>query len=276
MAISLRRTLAVVSLGSLLFIPRVETRPRTLFADEFNGATLDRAKWTVVVTGGGWRTVNNEQQAYIDSTDVLEVGHGVLTIHPRLHPGFAPPDGKSYDFVSGRIDTRDKFDFTYGTAAARMRLARGAGLWPAFWALGSGRWPDTGEIDIMENVGEPAWTSVALHGPGYFGDTPLVKRATVDITKWHVYSVDWTADLLVFRIDGKEIYRVAKADVEKYGHWAFDNPKHVILNLALGGGYPHGVNRAEKPYFGIPQSTVDAIKAGKADTLVDWVRVTQE
>ena len=276
MTLSVRRALAAVSLGSLLLAPRVETRPRTLFTDAFDGTALDRAKWNVIVTGSGWRTVNDEQQAYVDSPDVLAVGGGVLTIRPRAHAGFRAADGKTYDFVSGRIDTRDRFEFTYGTAAARMKLPAGAGLWPAFWALGNGRWPDTGEIDIMENVGDPAWTSVALHGPGYFGNTPLVKRAAVDVTKWHVYDVDWTADLLVFRIDGREIYRVAKGDVEKYGRWAYDNPKHLILNLALGGGYPHGVNKTEKPYFGIPQATVDAINAGKADVLVDWVRVTQQ
>jgi beta-glucanase (GH16 family) len=264
------RALPTLSVAALLLVPRVQSQPRILFEDAFDGTSLDRAKWNVVVTG---RTVNNEQQAYIDSTDVLEVHDGVLAIHPRFRPGFRTPEGKTFDFVSGRLDTRDKFAFTYGTAAARMKLTGGAGLWPAFWALGNGRWPDTGEIDVMENVGEAAWTSVALHGPGYFGDTPLVKRAAVDITQWHVYSVDWTADLLVFRIDGQEIYRAAKADVEKYGRWAFDNPKHLIVNLALGGGYPHGVNKIDKPYVGISDGTVDAIKAGKADTLVDWVRV---
>ena len=87
---------------------------------------------------------------------------GLLTIRPRFRPGFKTPEGKTFDFVSGRIDTRDKFDFTYGTAAARMKLAGGAGLWPAFWALGNGRWPDTGEIDVMENVGDPLWTAPNL------------------------------------------------------------------------------------------------------------------
>src|SRR3954466_7572078 len=229
-----------------------EARPgeAVLFTDEFDGTSLDRAKWNVIVTG---RTVNNEQQAYIDSPDVLSVSGGVLTIRPHYRPGFKTSEGKAFDFVSGRLDTRDKFDFAYGTAAARMKLAGGAGLWPAFWALGNGRWPDTGEIDVMENVGDPAWTSVALHGPGYFGDTPLVKRAPIDITGWHVYSVDWSADLLVFRIDGAEIYRTQKADVEKYGRWAFDNPKHLIVNLALGGTYPHGVNKVEKPYPGLSE-----------------------
>jgi beta-glucanase (GH16 family) len=276
MRISASRGLATVALALLLAAPRAQTHARTLFADEFSGSALDRTKWNVIVTGNGWRTVNNEQQAYIDSTDVLDVRGGVLTIHPRLRAGFTTPDGKTFDFVSGRIDTRDRFEFTYGTAAARMKLAPGAGLWPAFWALGNGRWPDTGEIDVMENVGDPGWTSVALHGPGYFGNTPLVKRATVDVSGWHVYSVDWTAELLIFRIDGKEIYRVTKADVEKYGRWSFDNPKHLIVNLALGGGYPHGVNKIEKPYFGMSDATLAAIKAGNADTLVDWVRVTED
>ena len=67
---------------------------------------------------------------------------------------------------------------------------------------------------------------------------------------------------------------MTKADVEKYGRWSFDNPKHLIVNLALGGVYPHGVNKIDKPYFGMSDATLAAIKAGKADTLIDWVRVT--
>jgi hypothetical protein len=42
----------------------------------------------------------------------------------------------------------------------------------------------------------------------------------------------------------------------------------------LGGDYPFGVNGVNVPYRGLPQSTVDAIKAGEVEMLVDWVRVT--
>src|SRR4051794_5031924 len=104
-------------LAWLLLAPHAGTAARTLFDDDFSGTALDRAKWNVIVTG---RTVNNEQQAYIDSTDVLEVSGGILTIHPRFRAGFKTPEGKTFDFISGRVDTRGKFDFTYGTAAARM------------------------------------------------------------------------------------------------------------------------------------------------------------
>ena len=261
---------------ALLLLPGRPAPTRTLFADEFSGRELDRAKWNVIVTG---RTVNNEQQAYVDSTDVLQLKDGALVIQPRFREGFTTPQGTTFDFVSGRIDTMTKFAFTYGTAAARMKLAGGAGLWPAFWALGDGRWPDTGEIDIMEHVGDPTWTSVALHGPGYFGDTPLVKRAPVrnaSIDAWHVYSVDWTADMLVFRTDGRETYRVTREMVEKYGKWSFDNPKHLIVNLALGGNYPFAVNKTQTPYRGLPESTVRAIQQNKVKILVDWVRVTSQ
>jgi beta-glucanase (GH16 family) len=259
--------------------------PRVLFFDDFGGDSLDRSKWNVRVTG---QTVNEEQQAYVDDTATIRVvrgplaggADGALLIRGRSRPGHRTPEGNRFDFVSGRMDSRGKVEFTYGTAAARMRLPAGAGLWPAFWALGAGRWPDVGEIDVMENVGDPTWVSAAVHGPGYSGDTPLVKRATFpageDITGWHVYAVEWKPDEMIFRVDDREIYRVTKAMVAPYGRWAFDNPKFLILNLALGGGYPRAVNGAKSPYVGLPESTVQSIKRDSAAVLVDWVRVTQD
>ena len=155
-------------------------RPRTIFFDDFDGHELDRFHWNVIVTG---QTVNNEQQAYVDSEDVLSVDGGALTIRPRFREGFTSAQGRRYDFISGRIDTRSKVSFTYGTAAARMKLAAGAGLWPAFWALGDGRWPDTGEIDIMENIGDATWISVGAPWSGILrrhaaGQARAVHRAS--------------------------------------------------------------------------------------------------
>jgi len=270
--------LSLLLIGLTVPLP-AQPAAKILFADEFSGSALDRKNWNVIVTG---RTVNNEQQAYVDSPDVLTVVDGALVIRPRYRQGFKTPEGRGFDFISGRIDSRAKVTFTYGTAAARMKLPAGAGLWPAFWALGDGRWPDIGEIDIMENVGDPAWTSVALHGPGYSGDTPLVMRSPFagpgagrnDATDWHVYAVDWTPDSVVFKRDDREVYRVTRAMVEAHGRWAFDNPKYLILNLALGGNYPAGVNGTTAPYRGLPEATVQAIQKDEPKVLVDWVRVT--
>jgi beta-glucanase (GH16 family) len=282
-----------VVVGSLAFAltpvrgPAAAEQPapaETVFFDDFSSRELDRSKWNVVVTG---RTVNNEQQAYVDAPDTIGfvtgetagATRGALAIHAIYTPGFKTPEGRSFDFTSGRLDTRGKLEFAYRTAAARIKLTAGAGLWPAFWALGNGRWPDAGEMDILENVGDPTWTNFALHGPGYSGNTPLAYRAPLpagaDITAWHIYAMDWTPDALVFKVDDAEKYRVTKEMVTKYGAWAYDSPKYLIANLAIGGQYPQSVNHATAPYAGLPQSTVDLIKSGQATMLVDWVRVTK-
>ena len=260
-------------------------RGEVVFFDDFAGPALDRAKWNVEVTG---RSVNNEQQAYVDSPEVIRLvrgaeaagaTNGALELRAVRRPGFVTADGKTFDFLSGRINTRGKMEFAYGTAAARIRMAAGSGLWPAFWALGAGPWPATGEIDVMEFVGEREWTSAALHGPGYSGNTPLVLRqrfpAGGDATGWHVYAVSWGPDSLLFTVDAAPVYRVTRAQVERYGRWAFDNPKFLILNLALGGNYPAAVNAATRPYPGLPAPTVAQIERGEGTMLVDWVRVTR-
>jgi beta-glucanase (GH16 family) len=257
---------------------------RLVFSDEFNGAALDRGKWNVV---GPDFWVNEEQQAYVDSPETIrflpagsvEGADGVLLLQPRFQQGFRTPTGRSADFVSGRITTRGRFDFTYGRAVARIRMPAATGVWPAFWLLGNGRWPETGEIDIMEYVGEPDWTGVALHGTGYSGETPLVNKQYfapgTDVTDWHEYEVDWDAQRILFKVDGRLIYRVTRPMVEFYAPWRFDTPQHIILNFAVGGIYPFKTNGISAPYRGVPQDTVDRIRRGEIAMEVDWVRVFQ-
>jgi beta-glucanase (GH16 family) len=265
--------------------PSLLARGDTVFFDDFAGPALDRSKWTVLVPN--W-VVNDELQGYADTSATLRISrdaeaagavNGALVIQAHHKPGYTRPDGKKFDFISGRMDSQHKVEFTHGTVSARMKLPPGSGLWPAFWMLGNGDWPDTGEIDVMENVGEPDWVSFALHGPGYFGDTPIGKRSFFtppdDIAHWHVYSARWTPDTIAFKVDGTTQYTVTRLDVQRYGAWAFDNPKFIILNLAVGGGYPNGVNKVTWPYFGLPASTVQRIDAGEAKVLVDWVLVTR-
>ena len=261
--------------------PSPDEGRQLIFADEFDAPQLDRSKWNVI---GPDSWVNNEQQAYIDDPSVVGIIDGIegaergaLMLRALYRPGIDPKSERNAPFVSGRIDTRDKFDFTHGRAEARIRMPDAEGVWPAFWLLGNGRWPDTGEIDIMEYVGETDWIGVALHGPGYSGETPLVNKYFfpdgVDVTSWHDYAVEWTDDTILFEVDGQLIYRVTRPMVEHYGAWRFDNPKHVILNFAMGGAYPIKTNGIDKPYNGVPQSTVDKAEKGELAMLVDWVRV---
>lgn len=255
-----------------------------IFFDDFASEKLDRSKWNVEVTG---RTVNNEQQAYIDSPETIyfnqeyqKDANGVLVIQPRYQKGTVTDQGEAFNFVSGRINTREKMEFTFGCISARIKLSSGTGMWPAFWALGtSGKWPDCGEIDIMENVGEPDWAGVAVHGPGYFGETPLVNKKffcpSDSSTNWHIYSLECSeTGGLIFKIDGDLIYRVTRPMIEFYGPWVFSTQKFLILNFALGGTYPFKTNGVRSPYYGIPENTIRSIQNNEIKMLVDWVKVT--
>jgi beta-glucanase (GH16 family) len=205
---------------------------KVVFFDDFSGKELDRTKWNAEITGNHF---NNELQAYVDSSATFFIQNNALVLKPCYAPGFVTKDKQKFDFISARLNTQNKFDFTYGTAEARIKLTAGAGLWPAWWLLGNGLWPETGEIDVMEYVGEKDWASAAVHGSGYFGETPFVNRqyfpANNDVTQWHIYAVDWTPESLIFKYDGIIMFRVTKAMANHYGKWSFDNSKFLILNL---------------------------------------------
>jgi len=252
-------------------------KEKVVFFDDFSGKTLDRSKWNAEVTG---MHVNNELEAYVDSNATIYLENNALVLRPLYSSGFTTKDGQKFDFISGRINTKSKFDFKYGTAEARIKISDGAGLWPAWWILGNGPWPETGEVDIMEYVGEKAWASAAVHGPGYSGGKGLVNRFNFsknnDITNWHIYGVDWTPDSLVFKYDGIPMFRVTKSMTDPLGKWAFDNNKYLILNFAVGGVYPAKVNGIRQPYYGLAAATLDQIKSNATKMWVDWVKVTQK
>ena len=154
-----------------------------------------------------------------------------------------------------------------GRVEARIKLALGQGLWPAFWMLGQGdpglEWPACGEIDIMENKGsQPTTTSSAVHGPGYSGDTPFahantLTRGTIS-DDFHIFAVEWDSFHVRFYVDDVLHYQVTRAEIEHFGKSILDQPFFVILNLAVGGHFD-----------GDPQS--DTIFP--ATMLVDYVRV---
>jgi len=60
------------------------------------------------------------------------------------------------NYTSARLVTKGKGDWLYGRIDVRAKLPKGVGTWPAIWMLGSVtpfKWPNDGEIDIMEHVG---------------------------------------------------------------------------------------------------------------------------
>jgi beta-glucanase (GH16 family) len=246
-----------------------------VWSDEFNGAAgapVDTTRWRYDTADGcgagncGWG--NNEKEYYRAAPENIALdGQGQLRIVARQAPAGLTCYYGPCRYTSAKITTRGKMEVLPGRVEARIKLAVGQGLWPAFWMLGRNiaavGWPASGELDIMENKGSDSLrTSSAVHGPGYSGNTPFVHvqplaRGTI-ASDFHTFAVEWDSLRIRFFVDDSVHYVVARSDVAHYGNWVFDQPFFVILNLAVGGNFD-----------GDPQS--DAIFP--ATMLVDYVRV---
>jgi beta-glucanase (GH16 family) len=238
-----------------------------LWADEFAGPAAtapDPSKWSYDIGGGGWG--NHELQEYTDSTDnVFQDGKGYLHIRASRTPG---------GFRSGRIKTQGKFSFTFGKLDARIKIPYATGVWPAFWLLGDSpgvRWPNAGEIDVMENFGpsgSPAFSNHGtLHGPGY-ASTGITARYDLPDRRsfaddFHVFSIERSPGSVEFFVDGASYQKVVAGDPRVRSNWVFDAPFFLLLNVAVGGSPAPVGAPAESTRF--PQ-----------DMLIDYVRVYKD
>jgi beta-glucanase (GH16 family) len=220
------------------------------WSDEFNaaaGTSPDGSKWKYDIGGSGWG--NNELQYYTNSTsNVAHDGNGNLVITARReNPANYQCHYGRCEYTSARLLTADRFTQAYGRFEARIKVPRGQGLWPAFWMLGNDigqvGWPNSGEIDIMENIGrEPGNAYGTLHGPGYSGGAAISSRYTLPngqafADAFHTFTVDWEPNAVTWYIDGNQYARKTPADLNG-NRWVFDHPFFMIMNVAVGGYWP--------------------------------------
>jgi beta-glucanase (GH16 family) len=210
-----------------------------VWSDEFDGTALNSANWTPETGGGGWG--NNEQQTYTSDSANLRIDNGNLVLQ-------ASKTGPSW--TSARIKSQDKRIFQYGKIEFRAKLPTGVGPWPAAWLLGNNistaGWPACGEIDVMEwrggfngvANGDANTVGHALHSSSRNGSNPVEppsRSAVVNPSSaFHTYAVVWTANNLVFSVDGVDKATLTPPSPDTA---AFQKDFFLILNLAMGGNY---------------------------------------
>ena len=239
--------------SALLAGPAPQNKKQTRLFDDFNGiagAPPDPAKWTVV-EGAGW---DRGEQKYARENAVLD-GNGHLVLRA---------DKTDDGFTSGRVETRRKTAFGYGTLIARIKMPAGKGLWPAFWLMGADEekhpWPEAGEIDVVEQVSDPTRRYTSLHGP--IPDVKNYLQAQVagqspDLSAdFHDYWVVHQPDRIIIGIDDVVWADFTPKSLPPNATWVYNKPFCLILNLAVGG-----------EWAGPPDSTT----VFPATMLVDWV-----
>ena len=210
-----------------------------VWSDEFDGSSLNSANWSPEILPA--YSFNNEQQAYTSNPQNLRVDSGNLIIQ-------AVKSGNAW--TSARIKSQDKRIFRYGKIEFRAKLPTGVGPWPAAWLLGnniqSTPWPGCGEIDVMEWRGgfngvatsDANTVGHALHSATRNGSNPVEPSSRSAVvnpsTTFHTYAVVWTANNLVFSVDGVDKATLTPPTPDAA---AFQKEFFLILNLAMGGGY---------------------------------------
>ena len=185
-----------------------------------------------------------------------------------LQEKYTGADGVTRDYTSARLKTAGKFSQKYGRFEARIKIPQGQGIWPAFWMLGDDTdkigWPKSGEIDIMENIGkEPATVHGTIHGPGYSGDKGIGSPYNLPADHhfaddFHLYAVEWEPKAIRFYVDEHLYATLTPANLPKGAKWVYNHLFFMLLNVAVGGGWP-----------GNP----DATTVFPQTMLVDYVRV---
>jgi beta-glucanase (GH16 family) len=272
-----------------------------VWADEFDGAELDRTKWQPEEScwGGG----NQERQCYTDRRENIRVADGVLHLKARKEK-FTGPDRppeiadnpnaqKTQEYTSGKVRTVGLAAWKYGKVEFRAKPPKGQGTWPAVWMMPAdnvyGGWPRSGEIDILEgvnlgatcetcqgNVGENRMIS-ALHFGDYapknkFRDTRVaLPSLALPSDDFHVWTLEWGRGLMRFYLDGRKYWEMTQEDWETASSLAkgnpvapFDQPFYIMANLAIGGGLSEKNNDK-----GV------AANVTPAEFQIDWIRIYQ-
>jgi len=265
------KNLILVVIGLFLFACKTTkstTFTQLVWSEEFNYTGLpDTTKWGYDLGDGcpnicGWG--NNELQYYQAKRAKnarVENGHLVIEAH-RENAG-------NKEYSSARMVSKHKGDWKYGRIEIRAQLPTGVGVWPAIWMLSTdwayGGWPESGEIDIMENVG---YLPDSVYGTVHTKLFNHVKGTQVSggrlsptlSSAFHTYAIDWNAEKIDFYFD-KQKYLTFSNNHQGPDAWPFDRKFHLIMNMAVGGNWG-GKKGVDKTIW--PQQM-----------LVDYVRVYQ-
>ncbi|TVP95376.1 MAG: glycosyl hydrolase family protein [Acholeplasmatales bacterium] len=216
-----------------------------VWCDEFDVDGLpDPTRWGYDVGGGGW---GNRELQYYTRANL----NNAFVEDGRLHIRAIRESFMGNDYTSARLVSKYYGDWLYGRIQVSARMPSGTGTWPAIWMLPTnrvyGNWPNSGEIDIMEYVGyDPGVVHGTIHTGAFnhMQNTQIGFRRTVPTaeTAFHVYEMIWEPARIRLFIDGDLFATfgfnpLMHPERNTSDLWPFDQPFHLILNLAVGGDW---------------------------------------
>lgn len=250
---------------SLLFIPASVSAQKyvQIWGDEFDTPGLpDSTKWGYEIG----KIRNNELQYYTSHRlENARIEDSVLIIEARKE------QFEDAEYTSASLISQGIGDWRYGKIEISAKVPTGRGTWPALWLLPTyneyGRWPKSGEIDIMEYIGvEPQNLFYTAHFEGTDGtghqssESGGIDDIQNPFDQFIKFTLIWTPEKIEWFANDIKYHEYQKP-ADDYRVWPFDKEFYLIINLAYGGdwgGYD-GVDDSKLPH----------------QFLIDYVRVYQ-
>jgi beta-glucanase (GH16 family) len=236
----------------------------TVFSDDFAGpaGTGADSQWKYD-TGPGASFGTGEIETMTSAAGNVHLdGNGNLDLTAQR----SSAQGGGGAWTSGRVQTTGASvgapaGGQLEVTASIQQPAGGLGYWPAFWMLGPGQWPENGEIDIMEDVNALSQVAGTLHcgtDPGGPCNEPNGIGSGLEACDgcqggFHTYTMvlnraNPSDESVTFSLDGSQYFSVSETQVGT-ATWqaAYDHNLSIILDLAMGGGFPDGVCNCTTP-----------------------------
>jgi len=230
---------------------------RLVWQEDFKGNTFDGKSWSKIPRGNAdWnRHMSDDARLY-------EVKDGKLILYGANNDGSYRYDMKGNGeqatdtarFVTGGLFTKDKRNIKYGKVEVKAKLGKARGAWPAIWMLpdDGAKWPDGGEIDIMEHLNYDSIAYQTVHT--YYTyvlkedqNPPHSAVGKIDPDGYNVYAVEILPDKLVYSINGKTTFSYPRIETEKKGQYPFGGPFYLLIDMQVEGGWVGKAVPAELP-----------------------------
>lgn len=228
------------------------------FTENFSGAKPNPRLWRRIEgnpSGPDWlKNISTRE-------DLVAIERGALVLKGIVNDD---PSSDPRRVIAGGVYTRGTFNMKYGKLEMRVRFEGCKGAWPAIWMMpekSPNGWPNDGEIDIIERLNHDPFVYQTVHSAwaeAHPSNPPRGGRGVIKPDAWNIFTLEWTPETLVWRVNGKVTHTYKKIG-DDHNRWPWTAPFYLLIDMQLGGKWVGEVDEASLP----------------AKMYVDWIKFYQ-
>lgn len=228
-------SLAIAASGWLLPNMAISQNYKLIWQDNFRGWHFNKKSWSKIPRGkSDW----NRHMSDFDGC--YDVKRGKLILR-GINNTQCPNDTSR--FLTGGLFTKGKRHIKFGKVEVKAKLQAAQGAWPAIWLLPeNAKWPNGGEIDIMERLNHDTFAYQTVHS--YYTyvlkhthEPPHGGTGSINPEDYNIYAVEILPDSLVFSINGKHTFTYPRIDTNKKGQYPFGTPFYLLIDMQIEGSW---------------------------------------